>query len=160
MLPSQPLKPVFTSLSQERQRGPVPRARVRIALVGIKCIEITNLKYKPRPFCLETVGHYTVVFYSKFLLLYLSTILYIILTLLSLLYILPYTYFVHIYIYIQLRAEYFLIPDDAVDRRKLGFQFYFLNRSLRPHLNNIMHAEFHAQFVSISRLTHNLRHEE
>ena len=23
-----------------------------------------------------------------------------------------------------------------------------------------MHAEFHAQFVSISRLTHNLRHEE
>lgn len=50
--------------------------------------------------------------------------------------------------------------DDADDRRKLGFQFEFLNRSLRPHLNNIMHAEFHAQFVSISRLTHNLRHEE
>ena len=28
------------------------------------------------------------------------------------------------------RAEYFLIPDDAVDRRELGF--YFLNSSLRP----------------------------
>ena len=26
---------------------------------------------------------------------------------------------------------------DALDWRKLGFQFYFLNGSLRPHLNNI-----------------------
>ena len=50
MLHSKPLKPVFTSLSSERQRGPVPSVRARIALVGIKCIEITNLKYKPRPF--------------------------------------------------------------------------------------------------------------
>ena len=50
MLSSKPLKPVFTSLSSERQRGSVPSARARIAPVGIKCIEITNLKYKPRPF--------------------------------------------------------------------------------------------------------------
>ena len=59
------------------------------------------------------------------------------------------------YIYIAPRRGIFSRP-----LWKLGFQFYFLNRSLRPHLNNIMHAEFHAQFVSISRLTHNLRHEE
>ena len=33
------------------------------------------------------------------------------------------------------RAEYFLIPDDAVDRRKLGFEFLLLNSSSRRQYN-------------------------
>ena len=39
-------------------------------------------------------------------------------------------------IYIYLHAEYFLIPDDVVDRRKLWFLYFFkTDSSLRPHLN-------------------------
>ena len=46
--------------------------------------------------------------------------------------VLPHTSFVYIY----LHAEYFLIPDDVVDRRKLWFLYFFkTDSSLRPHLN-------------------------
>ena len=31
-----------------------------------------------------------------------------------------------------------IIPDEAVDQQKPGFQFYFLISSLRPHSNNIL----------------------
>ena len=37
-------------------------------------------------------------------------------------------------------AEYFLIPDDAVDRQKLGFQFLLLNSSSRPQQNSFIHS--------------------
>lgn len=41
-----------------------------------------------------------------------------------------------IFVYIYLHAEYFLIPDDVVDRRKLWFLYFFkTDSSLRPHLN-------------------------
>ena len=40
----------------------------------------------------------------------------------------------HLLCIYKAHAEYFLIPDDAVDRRKLGFRIlHFLNNSLRPH---------------------------
>ena len=44
------------------------------------------------------------------------------------------------------RAEHFLIPDDAVDRRKLGFWILlFLNSSLRPHQNSFIFFTFAAE---------------
>ena len=44
------------------------------------------------------------------------------------------------------RAEHFLIPDDAVDRRKLGFWILlFLNSSLRPHQNSFIYFNFAAE---------------
>ena len=37
----------------------------------------------------------------------------------------------------MVHTEYFLLPDDAVDRRKLGFQFLLLNSSSRPQYNSL-----------------------
>ena len=54
----------------------------------------------------------------------------------------PFEICIYIYIYIySARAEYFLIPDDAVDRRKLGLWILitFLNSSLRPHQNSFFY---------------------
>ena len=63
------------------------------------------------------------------------------------------------------RAEYFLIPDDAVVRPNLDFRFYFLNTSLRPHQNSFIflimllkdnmnrsnHILYYLQLLKISR---------
>ena len=38
-------------------------------------------------------------------------------------------------LYISLTRNIFPIPDDAVDRRKLGSQFLISNSSFRPHSN-------------------------
>ena len=50
-------------------------------------------------------------------------------------YVTSFTHFtLHLLCIYKAHAEYFLIPDDAVDRRKLGFRIlHFLNSSLRPH---------------------------
>ena len=52
------------------------------------------------------------------------------------------------------RAENLLIPDDTVDRRKLGFWILLvLNSSLRPHLNSYIffnHAAEAGQHEQIS----------
>ena len=39
--------------------------------------------------------------------------------------------YMHIY---TARAEYFLIPDDAVDRRKLGFKFLLFKQQFKASI--------------------------
>ena len=46
-----------------------------------------------------------------------------------------------IYIYIA-RAEYFLIPDDAVDRRKLGFQFLVFKQQCKASIEQFLYTVF------------------
>ena len=37
------------------------------------------------------------------------------------------------------RSEYFLIPDDAVDRRKLGFKFLLFEQQFKASLEQFYH---------------------
>ena len=47
-----------------------------------------------------------------------------------------FTHFIlHLYTCISLTRNIFPIPDDAVDRRKLGSKLLILNSSFRPHSN-------------------------
>ena len=73
--------------------------------------------------CLETLHHQSFVFYSQFIsIAFIHTS--------HLLHISPYPFFA----YIIAPAEYFLIPDDAVDRRKLGFQLLLFKQQFKASL--------------------------
>ena len=41
-------------------------------------------------------------------------------------------------------AEYFLIPDDAVDRRKLGFQFLVFKQQCKASIGQFLYIFNHA----------------
>ena len=76
---------------------------------------------------LSKANHYSVVFHSQFIsIAFIHTP--------HLLHISPYIFFVYIYI---ARGEYLLIPDNAVDRRKLEFynlDFNFFKQQFKASL--------------------------
>ena len=49
-------------------------------------------------------------------------------------------------------AEYFLVPDDAFDRRKLGFEFLLLNSSSTRHIFYTFHPALSLLTYSVRRI--------